>query len=78
MHPFKIIAHQDDKLTYDELNIYEKLNFWCEKQAKELILSVGSKTYPFLFILSSPYLINARTKRIISTKPQTNYQINII
>ena len=78
VHLFKIKAYQDEQIPFNELSIFEKLNYWCNEQVKELILLANNSTFHFPFTLSSPYLINSITKRILSTKEQITHHIDII
>ena len=78
VHLFKIKAYQDEQIPFNELSFFQKLNYQYDKQARELVLSPNNNVFPFLFTLPSSYLINSIAKRILSTKEQIMYHIDII
>ena len=69
--------YQDSHKAFDILTPLEKLNCKCDEKAKSLIIEAGTRTFPFPFTLSSPYLRSSKKNLLVNSKDELTHYINL-
>ena len=65
-------------MNFKSLKIYEKLNCWCNKKTKDIIILASIKTYFLIFESSFPYLFNPSPDQVIEDKDTLEVHIRLL